>query len=143
MRIRIMAVLTAATLTPGIATAAAPVQAATSTAVSTTQPAASALSTPWKGASSLAALCTLWKQYKQCSDLRPGSGFLKWLASYQNPQGKGGTDWTIIGAFDDTTVHAPSGVGMNAKHSVLYTAKQGITHSKLPHLVSGSTWKAR
>src|SRR5438445_2534505 len=46
MRIRIMAVLTAATLTPGIATAAAPVQAATSTAVSTTQPAASALSTP-------------------------------------------------------------------------------------------------
>jgi hypothetical protein len=101
------------------------------------------LSTPWSGASALAALCTLWKRYMQCNDLRPGSGFLRWLASYQNPQGRGGTDWTVIGAFDDKTVHATSGAGMKAKHSVLYTSGQGITHARLPHLVSGSTWKVQ
>jgi len=103
----------------------------------------STLSTPWKGASSLATLCTLWNQYKQCSDLRPGSGFLKWLASYQNPQGRGGTDWTLIGAYEDSTVHVTSGVGMKAKHTVVYLGGQSITHSKLPHLVNGYSWNVR
>jgi len=32
---------------------------------------------------------------------------------------------------------------MKAKHTVVYLGGQGITHSKLPHLVNGYTWNLR
>lgn len=47
----------------------------------------------------------------QCVQLAPGSAFLRALA--HNPQGTGGTDWTVIGSDCDVVVSGASGVAMN------------------------------
>ncbi|WP_433182248.1 esterase/lipase family protein [Actinoallomurus sp. CA-150999] len=98
------------------------------------------LSTPFTG-TSWATTCTVAYGWKQCSDMRPGSGFLKW--SGQNPQSAQGTDWTLIGASDDDTITSGAATGMDAKHKVIYAAHQGLEHSALPHKGPGTGWTMR
>lgn len=67
--------------------------------------------------------------YAECVEMRPGSSFLSWLATNApNPQGTGGTDWTVVGSEDDGIVSADSGVGMSAAHKVIYYWWMGIDH---------------
>ncbi|WP_433325590.1 hypothetical protein [Spirillospora sp. CA-294931] len=79
----------------------------------------------------------------QCRDLRAGSGFLRWLAAHQNPQGRGGTDWTLVGAHDDRRVGIRSALGGRARHKVAYLPKQRITHYNLHHLAGDGRWRFR
>jgi pimeloyl-ACP methyl ester carboxylesterase len=94
------------------------------------------LSTPFKGVTCVYAQA-------QCRDIKAGSPFLHWLATAQNPQGRGGTDWTLIGAYDDRRVSVRSGLGTKAKHKVAYLAGQQITHYNIHHLVAGAHWRFR
>lgn len=94
------------------------------------------LSSPFKGVTCVYAQA-------QCKDLKTGSSFLRWLGTTPNPQGRGGTDWTLIGAYDDRRVSARSGLGTKAKHKVAYLAGQNITHSNLHHLSAGGHWRFR
>ncbi|MBO2448437.1 hypothetical protein J4573_15150 [Actinomadura barringtoniae] len=97
-------------------------------------------STPHTG-TSWATTCTALKGWKQCSDTRPGSGFLKW--SGQNPQAGGGTDWTLIGASDDDMVTSGSATGMRARHKTIYASGQGLEHGTIKNKGTGDTWKAK
>ncbi len=55
------------------------------------------LGTPHKGAP-LAAFCDI-TEHRQCNQLDPRSGFIRWLRRHaKNPQGHGGTDWTVVGS---------------------------------------------
>ncbi|MQY02482.1 alpha/beta hydrolase [Actinomadura macrotermitis] len=92
------------------------------------------LSTPFRGT-------TCSARYRQCTDLRAGSALLRWLAASPNPQGRGGTDWTLIGAHDDTRVKTSSALGMKARHKDVYAAGQHITHVNLHHLAGPGNWK--
>ncbi|MFD0685733.1 esterase/lipase family protein [Actinomadura fibrosa] len=85
--------------------------------------------------------CTALKGWKQCSDVRPGSGFLKWAG--QNPQAAGGTDWTLIGASDDDMITSGSATGMRAKHKAIYASGQGLEHSTIKNKGDGNGWKAK
>jgi hypothetical protein len=80
----------------------------------------------------------------QCVQMRPGSKFLRVLASVgQNPQSNQGTDWTLIGSEDDYTVAWQSAVASRAApnmrpgHRVLYKSGEGISHGDLASIVSG------
>jgi triacylglycerol esterase/lipase EstA (alpha/beta hydrolase family) len=80
----------------------------------------------------------------QCVQMRPGSKFLRVLASVgQNPQSNQGTDWTLIGSEDDATVAWQSAVASRAApsmrpgHPVLYRRGEGIGHGDLASTVSG------
>jgi pimeloyl-ACP methyl ester carboxylesterase len=66
----------------------------------------------------------------QCRQMRPGSASLKWWAQKaRNPQGTGGTDWTLMGSSGDQVVTAHSAVAqdssgnrtMDVPHRVYYT----------------------
>ncbi|MFG1999892.1 esterase/lipase family protein [Spirillospora sp. NPDC048911] len=94
------------------------------------------LSTPFQGVTCAAARL-------QCHDLRAGSPFLRWLASYQNPQGRGGTDWTLIGAYDDTQVVPRSALGTAARHKIVYLRGQRVTHTNVRYFAKGARWKFR
>jgi hypothetical protein len=98
------------------------------------------LSTPFTG-TSWATSCTVVYGWEQCSDMRPGSGFLKW--SGQNPQSKQGTDWTLIGASDDDMITSGAATGMDTKHKVIYASGQGLEHSALPHKGPDTGWTMR
>lgn len=70
-----------------------------------------------------------WCWTTQCEQMRPGSSFIKWLRSYAwNPQGSGGTDWTVQGSYDDEIVSESSGVDMGAAHKVQYLGSSDVTH---------------
>jgi len=97
-------------------------------------------STPHTG-TSWATSCTALKGWKQCSDTRPGSGFLKWAG--QNPQADGGTDWTLIGASDDDMITSGSATGMRAEHKSIYASGQGLEHSTIKNKGTGNTWKSK
>jgi Putative serine esterase (DUF676) len=92
------------------------------------------LGTPHEGAQG-SRLCFT----RQCKDMRPGSGFMNWLAKAPNPQASGGTDWTLIGASDDGV--APPGTStssaMKARHVVTYRPGQGLAHSNLRTAIRG------
>lgn len=85
------------------------------------------LGSPFKGAG-VARTCAA-QGHKQCSDLKPGSGFLSWAG--QNPQSRMKTDWTLIGSSDDDVVHSGSAIGMKAAHKVVYYVNQGLEHSSI------------
>lgn len=53
-----------------------------------------------------------------CEQIRPGSTFLTNLP--QNPQGAGGTDWSLVSSDSDAIVSAESGHGMYANHEAEY-----------------------
>ncbi|MCW2917293.1 MAG: hypothetical protein JWN52_5361 [Actinomycetia bacterium] len=93
------------------------------------------LSTPHSG-TNWATACLIADGYEQCSDMRPKSGFLKWLN--QNPQSNMGTDWTLIGSSDDDTVTSGSATGMTAKHKVIYFGHQGLEHMSMIFKWNGS-----
>ncbi|MFI6518850.1 esterase/lipase family protein [Spirillospora sp. NPDC050679] len=97
-------------------------------------------STPHTG-TSWGTSCTALRGWKQCSDVRPNSGFLKWAG--QNPQGSGGTDWTLVGASDDDMITSGSATGMRAKHKIIYASGQGLEHSVVKNKGTGSGWKSR
>lgn len=70
----------------------------------------------------------------QCDQMEPGDAFQTWLASNAaNPQGAGGTDWTVIAADDDTVVSVASGMGMSATHKTRYLGANNIEHSDYMH----------
>jgi hypothetical protein len=94
------------------------------------------LGTPHKGAP-LAALCDV-TEHRQCNQMDPTSGFIRWLRRHaKNPQGRGGTDWTVVGSRfvdfptrdSDGVVPASSAVGMRARHKVFYLESNEIGHS--------------
>ncbi|WP_175647525.1 esterase/lipase family protein [Streptomyces cyaneochromogenes] len=95
------------------------------------------LASPFKGAG-IARLCSL-QSHKQCSDLKPGSGFLSWAG--QNPQSRMKTDWTLIGSSDDDTVHSGSAIGMKAKHKVVYYSGQGLEHNGIQKAGGNKVYK--
>src|SRR6201999_3677110 len=49
---------------------------------------------------------------------------------YANPQGKNGTDWTLIGSASDSLVKADSALAMDADHKPVYT-KPELDHEEL------------
>lgn len=81
---------------------------------------------PHAGAAWYTRLC-FWGQ---CEAMKPGSDDLNWLNQDTNPQGKNGTDSTVIGSDADTTVPAVSATYM----SVLPGSR--VVYSDVPH--SGS-----
>jgi Palmitoyl protein thioesterase len=81
------------------------------------------LGTPHQG-SGWASGCT-WAY--ECVQMENGSAFVTSLA--QNPQGAGGTDWTLVSSYDDGIVSEGSGVGMTAAHKVSYLGSMNIGHS--------------
>ncbi|HWH43859.1 MAG TPA: hypothetical protein VNT32_03950 [Thermoleophilaceae bacterium] len=84
------------------------------------------LGTPHTG-SGYAALCP-WAY--QCNQMNTGSSFMTWMAANaQNPQGTGGTDWTLQGSYDDGVVSQNSATGMTASHKVKYLGTMNIGHS--------------
>ncbi len=72
------------------------------------------LETPHGGAD-LSVLCGL---ARQCLEMVPGSAFLGKLGS--NPQGTGGTEWTVIGSAFDPLVPSASATAMRAAHRIVY-----------------------
>ena len=72
----------------------------------------------------------------QCGQMAKNSDFSGTLrndTNTHNPQGRGGTDWTIIGSERDRIVPASSGTGMRAAHKVTYKKKNGYGHSDYAH----------
>ncbi len=66
--------------------------------------------------------------------MRPGSGFLAWLrAKAWEPDGRRGTQWTVIGSYDDAWVDEDSAVDMGARHNVKYLGSTDIGHSDYMH----------
>lgn len=71
-----------------------------------------------------------WCWTTQCSQMRPGSSFISWLSTNApNPQGTGGTDWTVFGSDSDGIVSSSSAVSMSAAHKVIYLSHTGYGHS--------------
>jgi hypothetical protein len=88
------------------------------------------LGTPHLG-SGWASGCT-WSY--ECVQMQNGSSFINYLNSNaQNPQADGGSDWTLIGSYDDGIVAEGSAVGMNATHKVNYLGSMNIGHSDYMH----------
>ncbi|MGW4894754.1 esterase/lipase family protein [Kitasatospora sp. NPDC004240] len=79
-----------------------------------------------------------WCGTKQCLDMRKNSNFLRTQAA-DNPQGKGGTDWTLVGVEElgPEKVDSASSLGMHAAHFVRY-AGQGLDHGNLPNTTTGT-----
>ncbi|MEZ4288740.1 MAG: hypothetical protein R3A47_11510, partial [Polyangiales bacterium] len=75
-----------------------------------------------------ASVCGFLPCPTQFEQLKPQSSFLKSLA--ENPQGEGGTEWTLIGSHDDNTVPALSAVAMDAKNQVLYYTDSDVEHDR-------------
>lgn len=66
------------------------------------------LAAPHDGAAWYSRGC-LWGQ---CAGLKPGSSELDWVRADGNPQGKGGTEWTVLGSTNDDVVPAASALDM-------------------------------
>jgi triacylglycerol esterase/lipase EstA (alpha/beta hydrolase family) len=88
--------------------------------------------------------------HEQCSDMRRGSGFLRWVGS--RPQSQMGTDYTFVGSTGDDTVSARSATDdYSGPHWVRYEKTRGkeITHSGLratgpkPIRLWNATWRNR
>jgi triacylglycerol esterase/lipase EstA (alpha/beta hydrolase family) len=72
-----------------------------------------ALSTPWNG-SFASTLCALTTNFVQCIQMQPGRLPLESLN--ENAQATMGTDWTLIGLYDDLAVEETSSVPDNYWH---------------------------
>jgi hypothetical protein len=101
------------------------------------------LSTPHTGAGDAKYCAKLG--FGECTQMKPNSSFLKWLSS--NPVSGPGTDWTLIGAKDDTHVNWTSAVStgtahkeigwISAGHKVVFAKGQGLTHSQIYRATTG------
>jgi hypothetical protein len=79
-------------------------------------------------------LATFVCGWLQCEQQRGGSAFLDWLKENAwEPDGTGGTDWTVIGSYDDFPVDEDSAVNMGARHKVKYLGSMDIGHSDYMH----------
>jgi hypothetical protein len=63
---------------------------------------------PHQGAAWYSNLC-LWGQ---CSGLKPGAADIAWLNEVGDPQGFGGTEWTVVGSDSDDVVPPDSALAM-------------------------------
>ena len=73
--------------------------------------------------------------WTQCKELRSPSDstFMAYLRdNAQNPQGYGGTNWTVIGSNDDRAVASGSATAMSVPHRTKYI-DEGIGHSDYMH----------
>lgn len=79
---------------------------------------ATTMGTPHGGLGTSWCKLSPWSDVRQmCSD----SDFMTWLKKYgQDPQGNGGTDWTLMGSDCDGWVAWNLAVGMEAAHKVVY-----------------------
>ena len=86
------------------------------------------LGSPHNGAAWYSNLC-LWGQ---CSSLKPGSSDIAWLNRNGNPQGVGGTDFTVIGSNGDWVVSASSATYMAVP------AARKVVYANVPHTGSSN-----
>lgn len=93
------------------------------------------LAAPHDGAAWYSYGC-LWGQ---CAGLKPGSDEIEWVQQDGNPQGTGGTEWTVLGSTDDDTVPSDS-----AMHMDLPDARK-VVYSDIEHgdYMSNATAQAR
>lgn len=91
------------------------------------------LGTPHQG-STLAGFIDLFCPSVQCDELKPNSPFLNGLP--ENPQGYGGTDWTLVASEADLVVDPSSAFGMAAAHRVLYFAASQVSHALSPNYLA-------
>jgi pimeloyl-ACP methyl ester carboxylesterase len=62
-----------------------------------------------------------WTDTFQGNQMEPESFFMGWLAQYApNPQGSGGTEWTVIGSAGDAIVQRGTATSMQADERVRY-----------------------
>jgi hypothetical protein len=88
------------------------------------------LGTPHAG--SLIALCG-WLECEEMFD-HSSKSLLTFLEDYaQNPQGTGGTQWSVIGSTRDVFVPSGSATAMNVPNKTKYQASAGIGHSEYMH----------
>ena len=85
------------------------------------------LGTPHNGAAWYSNLCF----FGQCTSLKPGATDINWLNGNGNPQGVGGTDFTVIASNGDWVTPTASGLYMTVP------AARKVTYSSVPH--TGST----
>jgi hypothetical protein len=81
---------------------------------------------------------------RQCSQMRPGDGFLKSLEREAwNPQGRGGTDWTAIGSDDDQWVAGDraAGTSRNRDKDAYFGACHKLTYPWHEHVMHGDYMK--
>ena len=96
------------------------------------------MGTPHAGAKDWTELCP----YTQCDQMDGGSTLMKWLRRYASePDGAGGTDWSVFSAADDNNVSMESGVAMGACHKVQYVDSSNIEHGDFMHVRSGKNSK--
>ncbi|WCO66924.1 hypothetical protein PO878_20740 [Iamia majanohamensis] len=81
------------------------------------------LGTPHKGAAWYTYGC-LWGQ---CSTLKPSASDIAWLNRNGNPQGVGGTDFTVIGSNGDWVVSASSATSMSVPSA------RKVVYADVPH----------
>ena len=75
------------------------------------------LGSPHNGASFAALMGTT-----QGAEMEPSSTLIQWLKTWgMNPQGQGGTDWSVIGSHGDLIVQEDSATAMSAPHRWRYT----------------------
>ncbi|MEH1163969.1 hypothetical protein V6V47_01125 [Micromonospora sp. CPCC 205539] len=102
----------------------------------------STLATPFAGISSVMAIGCGAFTY-QCSQMSANSAFYRnWSAN--NPQADGtGTDWTLIGSYDDIVVSEGSATAMgNPGHKILYYQRlpndESVGHGSITELTTGA-----
>ncbi|MDR8412535.1 hypothetical protein MTP10_27870 [Nonomuraea sp. 3-1Str] len=100
------------------------------------------LATPHKGIdTALVDVCSL--THEQCSDMRDGSGFLKWLGA--QPPSQMGTDYTFLASsYDDTVAKGSATNGNTAHHWALYTKNADggtLSHTAMRTTATGE-WQA-
>ena len=78
---------------------------------------------PFDGAAWYSSFC-LWGQ---CSTLKPGSDAINWLDQNGNPQGVGGTEFTIFGSEGDAVTPVDSALQMSIPDA------RKIRYSDVPH----------
>lgn len=86
------------------------------------------LGAPMNGAAWYSNFC-LWGQ---CSTLKPGAADIRWLNQDMNPQGDGGTEWTVVGSSADDVTPAASATHMDVP------AERRVVYSDVPHTGAGN-----
>ncbi|MCU0267104.1 MAG: alpha/beta fold hydrolase [Acidimicrobiales bacterium] len=86
------------------------------------------LGTPHNGAAWYSNLC-LWGQ---CTGLKPSASEIKWLNLNGNPQGRSGTEWTVVGSSGDWVVPLSS-----AQYMTVPTTNK-VGYSSVSHTGSGN-----
>jgi pimeloyl-ACP methyl ester carboxylesterase len=75
--------------------------------------------------------------YYQCKEMKKGSKFLTWLHRHPVPQGKHGTDWSVIGSDCDYIVPVASALDNPGAHTLRFSMPC-YGHRRYPNDVSGA-----